>query len=73
MQVLVANGNHLTRKHECTSFTWKVGDQDYQTSIRTLPMGNYDLVLGVDWLGSLGPVTFDFKNLCCSLNKKGRP
>lgn len=63
MQVLVANGNHLTSKHECADFTWMIGDQNFHTSIRTLLMGSYDLVLGVDWLGSLGPVTFDFKNL----------
>lgn len=63
MQVLVANGNHLISKHECADFKWKVGEHEFQTTIRTLPLGSYDLVLGVDWLGSLGPVTFDFKNL----------
>lgn len=31
--------------------------------VRTLPMGGYDLVLGVNWLGSLGQVTFDYKKL----------
>lgn len=69
MQVLVANGNHLTSKHEFVEFSWKVGEQEFQTSIRTLPLGSYDLVLGVDWLGSLGPVTFDFKNLLLQFHK----
>ena len=63
MQVMVANGNHLISKHECTGFSWKIGDQYFQRSVRTLPLGSYDLVLGVDWLGSLGPVTFDFTKL----------
>lgn len=58
MRVQVANGNHLESQYECKGFKWKVEDYEFQTSVRTLPMGGYDLVLGVDWLGSLGLVTF---------------
>ncbi|XP_074379422.1 uncharacterized protein LOC141720727 isoform X1 [Apium graveolens] len=63
LQVLVANGNKLTSKYQCTDFSWKMGKKEFRTTVRALPMGRYDLVLGVDWLGSLGPVTFDYKHL----------
>lgn len=58
MKVMVANGNHLISKYENPHFTWKIGKHEFHTPIRTFPMGSYDLVLGVDWLGTLGPVTF---------------
>ena len=35
-------------------------------------MGSYDLVLGVDWLGSLGLVTFDYKRLILQFLYKGQ-
>lgn len=60
MKVVVANGNHLISRHECSGFEWSMEGMVFQTIVRTIPMGGYDLVLGVDWLGSLGPVTFDY-------------
>nr|XP_017233486.1 PREDICTED: uncharacterized protein LOC108207560 [Daucus carota subsp. sativus] len=63
MKVMVANGNQLVSHYECQGFSWNIGKHKFQTPVKTLPMGSYDLVLGVDWLGSLGPVTFDFKRL----------
>lgn len=47
-------------QYECKDFKWKVGECEFQTPVRTLSLGSYDLVLGVDWLGSLGLVTFDY-------------
>lgn len=72
MKVQVANGNHLVSQFECAGFTWKMGDMEFQTAVRTLPMGSYDLVLGVDWLGALGLVTFDYKNLTLQFKLKDK-
>ncbi|XP_017241605.1 uncharacterized protein LOC135152094 [Daucus carota subsp. sativus] len=63
LKVMVANGNQLVSHYECQGFSWNIGKYRFNTPVKTLPMGSYDLVLGVDWLGSLGPVTFDFKKL----------
>lgn len=72
MKVLVANGNHLLSNYECSDFKWRMGKQEFKKTVKTLPMGNYDLVLGVDWLGSLGPVTFDFKKLTLQFQMLGQ-
>lgn len=72
MKVLVANGNQLISQYECNKFSWQIGNHHFQTSVKTLPMGSYDLVLGVDWLGSLGPVTFDFKQLQMQFQHQGQ-
>ena len=37
-------------------------DACFTVDLHTLPLGGYGMVLGVEWLGTLGPVTFDF---CC--------
>lgn len=72
MKVQVANGNHLESLYECKEFKWKIGDNEFQTAVRCLPMGEYDLVLGVDWLGSLGLVTFDYKKLTLQFQRNGQ-
>lgn len=63
MKVQVVVGNNLIGQYECAEFSRKIGNLEFQTNVRTLPIRGYDLVLGVDWLGSLGLVTFDYKKL----------
>lgn len=72
MKVQVANGNLLKSRYECSDFSWKIDDKEFKTSVRTLPMGGYDLVLGVDWPGSLGLVTFNYKKLVLQFNYQGK-
>lgn len=35
-------------------------DERFDIDLHTLPLGGYNVVLGVEWLGNLGPVLFDF-------------
>lgn len=35
-------------------------DERFDIDFDTLPLGGYDVVLGVEWLGTLGPVLLDF-------------
>ena len=72
MKVQVANGNHLVSQYECRDFSWKIDDKEFKTAVRTLPMGGYDLVLGVDWIGSFGLVTFDYKKLLLQFQYQGK-
>nr|XP_017226343.1 PREDICTED: uncharacterized protein LOC108202460 [Daucus carota subsp. sativus] len=72
LKVQVANGNQLESQYESAGFTWKVGKHEFTFPVRTLPRGSYDLVLGVDWLGSLGLVTFDYKRLILQFLYKGQ-
>ena len=32
-------------------------------NLRVLELGGYDIVLGVDWMKNVSPLTFDFKKL----------
>lgn len=62
MSVVAASGDLVT-KYKCSSFTWKMQGYGFNAEIRTLPLGCSDLVLGVQWLSTLGPILWDFLNL----------
>lgn len=36
-----------------------------------LPLGGYDVVLGVQWLHTLGPILSDFLELCMKFTIEG--
>lgn len=62
MTVAAASGD-LTTSYKCNSFAWKMQGYEFKAEIRTLPLGCSDLVLGVQWLSTLGPILWDFLNL----------
>lgn len=62
-RVTVANGNQLLTNFICPDFKWEMNKKRFQAQLRVLPLGSYDVVLGVDRLGSLGPVTFNYQEL----------
>lgn len=55
MSVVAASGDLIT-KYKCSSFIWKMQGYEFTTETRTLPLGCSDLVLGVQWLSTLGPI-----------------
>lgn len=70
MSVVAASGDLIT-KYKCSSFTWKMQGYAFKTEIRTLPFGCSDLVLGVQWLSTLGPILWDFLNLRMEFHFQG--
>lgn len=71
MSVAAANGNNLVTKHKCSDFTWSVQGYSFTTEIRTLQLDCCELVLGVQWLSTLGPILWDFANLRMEFNFNG--
>lgn len=58
-----AFGSQMISDHKCSSFKWAVQGYSFTTEIRTLPLDCCDLLLGVQWLVTLGPIMWDFSNL----------
>lgn len=71
-RVTVANGNQLLTNFICPEFKWEMNKKRFQAQLRVLPLGSYDVVLGVDWLGSLGPVTFNYQELQLQFQSQGK-
>jgi predicted aspartyl protease len=58
--VAVANGDRVTSKGKALAQTVHIGGEAFVLDLYALPLGDYDIVLGVQWLGTLEPVLWDF-------------
>lgn len=62
-RVAVADGRKLQLTSKVERFHWSFGKTDFTDQVMALPLGNCDMVLGVQWLATLGPITWDFRKL----------
>lgn len=63
LSVAVADGSKLSSQAICKNLAWAMQGEEFVAEVRLLPLGGCDMVLGIQWLSTLGPVTWDFKNL----------
>lgn len=62
-RVAVADGGKLTVSGRVDQFQWTFQNANFQQDMMIIPLGNCDMVLGVQWLSLLGPITWDFQEL----------
>ncbi|GJU66445.1 reverse transcriptase [Tanacetum coccineum] len=55
-KVTVAGGKTLVSDTMCTEFVWKLQGESFLASVMMLPLGGCDMVLGVQWLSTLGDI-----------------
>jgi predicted aspartyl protease len=60
LRVAVANGDHVASPGCCRNLRIEVGKEPFYINGYGLSLGSYDMVLGVQWLESLGPILWDF-------------
>ena len=58
--VTVANGQQLHSPGICAAMTLAIQDQTFSIDCYALALEGFDVVLGVHWLKTLGPITWDF-------------
>lgn len=83
MRVELANGKEVLSSHSVDDLQFELGGHPTSASFRTLPLGIYDGILGMDWLTashasihcSTGSVTFTdkFENQVLIQGKNGKP
>lgn len=61
--VTVADGNHISCNHVCKNFSWGMDSREFKTEVMLISLGSCDMVLGIQWLSTLGPIYRDFKQL----------
>ena len=61
LKVSAANGEELRCKEVCRAFTWVMQGQLFTAEVLSLFLGNYDLVLGIQWLVELRDILWNFK------------
>ena len=72
VKVTVANGADLHCTAWCPEFTWKMQGRDFCADVYLLPLDNYDLILGTQWLATLGDIMWNFTKLQMSFMLQGQ-
>lgn len=61
--VTVADGNHIPCQHVVKKFCWKLGGSTFTVDTLLIELGSCDMVLGIQWLSTLGNISWDFQRL----------
>ena len=70
--VTIAGGDKLMCYYMCKNFKWTLHNIEFQSDVYLLPLGSCDLVLGVQWLSTLGIIKWDFKQLQMKFSYEGK-
>jgi hypothetical protein len=63
LTVMVANGETIPCPGCCVAVAFNLQGYVFQANLHLLTLGGCDMVLGVDWLSTLGPILWDFIKL----------
>jgi len=68
-QVQIADGGTMKCEGRCENVKLQMGDYQLKTHMFAIHMGGCDIVLGAEWLRTLGPITMDFQELYMSFKQ----
>ena len=71
-QVMVANGGTINCSGKCHNMKITTWEYVLNSPMLSIPMGGADVVLGVQWLQSLGTIAFNFQELLLKFFQKER-
>jgi hypothetical protein len=71
-QVMIANGGTINYSEKCHSINLNMGEYFLDSPMISSQMGGVDVVLGVQWLQSLGIMAFDFQNIFMRFSSNGK-
>ncbi|GKC95235.1 retrotransposon-related protein [Tanacetum coccineum] len=72
LEVSVADGNKITSRSMCKNFSWMLNGERFSTVVILLPLGGCEMVLGVQWLATLGDIMWNFTSLTMQFQHEGR-
>jgi hypothetical protein len=72
LSVKVANGDRVTSKGVCPKQLVSIDDEEFDLNCYILPLAGFDVILGVQWLRSLGPILWNFRALSMEFWRHGR-
>ncbi|CAL9132125.1 unnamed protein product, partial [Musa textilis] len=71
-EVKVANGRILTCNSQCSMIQLTMQGQELLVDFFLLPLEDYEVVLGIEWLSTLGDVSWNFSNLIMKFFVNGK-
>jgi hypothetical protein len=60
-QIVIANGGTMKCGGHCENVKLQMGDYHVKTHMFSISMGGSNIVLGVEWIFTLGPITMDYQ------------
>jgi hypothetical protein len=71
-QIMISNGGSMKCGGRCENVCLQIGDYHLKYHMFAMDMGGCDIVLGADWLRTLGPILMDFKELTMKFEQEGQ-
>lgn len=72
LRVMVGNGQHLECNCLCEAVIIDIQTTKFTVDLYVLPISGANVVLGVQWLKSLGPILSNYNTLCMQFFHEGR-
>ena len=69
---MIADGGTINCSGKCHNINLAMGEYVLNSPIISMPMGGVDVVLGVQWLQSLGTMDFNFQKLFMKFSWEGK-
>ncbi|XP_071939804.1 uncharacterized protein [Coffea arabica] len=60
-KVRVANGEYLTCNKKIPGMSWEMQGKQFTYDMFVINLEPYDMIIGVDWMATHSPITFDFR------------
>ncbi|XP_006606822.1 uncharacterized protein [Glycine max] len=73
LRVMVGNGSVLDCQQMIPDAMILIQDHNFMVTLRILPLSGADVILGVEWLRTLGPVITDYTDFTMKFTLFGRP
>lgn len=70
--VAIANGEKLVCREVCQNLRWEIQGHEFMSDVFLLRLGGCDMVLGVEWLATLGDIVWNFQELTMKFSHKGQ-
>jgi len=71
-QVMIANGGTINCSGKCHNTKLSMGEYVLTSPMLSILMGGVDVVLGVQWLQSLGTIAFNFQEIFIKFSAEGK-
>jgi hypothetical protein len=71
-QVMIADGGTINCLGKCNKINITMGEYVMNSPMISIPMGGADVVLGIQWLQSLGTMAFNFQELFMKFSLEGK-
>lgn len=72
LKVMVGNGNEIECHQICPQVKIHIQSHTFTVDLHVLPLSGADIVLGVQWIKSLGPILTDYNDLSMKFLKNGK-